>query len=222
MLTIFTPTYNRAYILPKLYNSLCRQTSKEFEWIVVDDGSTDNTENLIMNWINENRIKIRYIKQKNSGKPIAHNRGVSETKGDLFVCVDSDDYLIDTAVEEVVNIGKKIKDTPLVGILTFRGYPNGKPLTILKNNKVKRSTLRDAYKKYGLHGDTMLIYKTDVIKKFHFVVADGEKFIPETYLYNQMDDVGKMYIYRKALYMCKYLQDGLTANVAKNLYSYLI
>ena len=218
MLTIFTPAYNRAYILHVLYESLCSQTSQNFEWVLVDDGSTDNTETLAKQWVRDKKIQMRYIKQENAGKPIAHNRGVKEARGELFVCVDSDDFLVDTAVEEIEKLGRKIKETNLVGILAFRGYPDSTPLTTISNDKVKQSTLRDAYNKYGLHGDTMLIYKTDIIKRFHFVVAEGEKFIPETYLYNQIDNVGKMYIYRKALYMCEYLPDGLTANVAKNLF----
>lgn len=218
-LTVFTPTYNRAYILPKLYDSLCNQTSQDFEWILVDDGSSDNTEVLAKQWLDEHIINMRYIRQENAGKPIAHNRGVNEAKGDLFVCVDSDDYLIDSAVAEIHEVWKKENKTNRTGILAFRGYPDGRELTRLDNTSVVESTLRDAYKKYGLHCDTMLIFKTDIIKRFHFVLAEGEKFIPETYIYNQIDEVGKLYICRKALYMCDYQEDGMTANVAKNLYN---
>lgn len=219
MLTIFTPTYNRAYILPKLYDSLCRQTVQDFEWILVDDGSTDNTESLAQQWLEDNIINMRYIRQKNSGKSIAHNRGVKEANGELFVCVDSDDYLIDSSVAEIEAIWQKENKPHRTGILAFRRYSNKKVLTMLDDHTVIESTLRDAYKKHGLHGDTMLIFKTDVVRRFHFVVAEGEKFIPETYLYNQIDDVGPMYIYRKALYVCDYQENGLTANVAKNLYN---
>lgn len=219
MITIFTPTYNRGYILPKLYDSLCQQTSQDFEWILVDDGSSDNTEVLAKQWLDEHIINMRYIRQENAGKPIAHNRGVDEAKGNLFVCVDSDDYLIESAVAEIREVWEKENKTNRTGILAFRGYPNGKELTRLDDHSVVESTLRDAYKKHGLHCDTMLIFKTDVIKRFHFVVAEGEKFIPETYIYNQIDEVGKLYIYRKALYMCDYQEDGMTANVAKNLYN---
>ena len=219
MITIFTPTYNRAYILPKLYNSLCKQTSKSFEWVLVDDGSTDDTEVLAKHWTEERKINMRYFKQKNLGKPIAHNRGVKEAKGDLFACVDSDDYLIDSAVADIEEIWKIENKPHRTGIIAFKGYKNGKELTRLDDQSVIESTLRDAYKKHGLYGDTMLIFKTDVVKKFHFVVADGEKFIPETYLYNQIDEVGEMYIYRKILYICDYHEDGLTVNVEKNLYN---
>lgn len=83
-LTIFTPTYNRAYILKNLYDSLCEQTSKDFEWLIVDDGSSDNTEDLIRSFINEGRILIRYFKQANAGKHIAINNGIRNAAGDLF------------------------------------------------------------------------------------------------------------------------------------------
>ena len=93
IITVFTPTYNRAYMIDKLYDSLCLQTCKDFEWIVVDDGSVDNTEELIQNFIQENKIHIVYYKQKNQGKHIAINKGVELAKGELFFIVDSDDIL---------------------------------------------------------------------------------------------------------------------------------
>jgi len=219
MITIFTPTYNRAYILQKLYDSLCRQTSQDFEWILVDDGSSDNTEALAKQWLEEQKINMSYIRQKNAGKPIAHNRGVKEAKGDLFVCVDSDDFLVESAVAEIQSVWRRENNLQRTGILAFCAYSDGRELTRIDNSSIVESSLRDAYKKYGLHGDTMLIFKTDVIKRFHFVLAEGEKFIPETYLYNQIDEVGPLYIYRKALYICDYQEDGLTANVARNLYN---
>ena len=97
-LAVFTPTYNRAYIIGKLYKSLLAQTSEDFCWIVVDDGSSDNTEQLIASFISEDRIPIRYIKQENGGKQRAHNTGVDACDNELFFCVDSDDALVPTAV----------------------------------------------------------------------------------------------------------------------------
>lgn len=220
MLTIFTPTYNRAYILPKLYESLCSQTSNEFEWVVVDDGSTDNTKEIVSTWINEGKIDIRYIYQQNAGKPAAHNRGVAEAKGDMFVCVDSDDYLVSDAIKcimKCITIIQSRKD--LVGVLAFRMYTDNTPITRLTDNSLKVCTLSGAYKRHGLSGDTMLVFKTDVLRKFEFPVIAGEKFIPEGYIYNKIDKVGKLLILRKCLYVCEYLDDGYTKNVSKLIFN---
>ena len=100
-LTIFTPTYNRAYILPNLYESLVNQTSKDFEWVIVDDGSTDETESIVKKWIAESRICIKYIKQENQGKHIAINTGTEHADGELFFIVDSDDSLKNHAVSTI-------------------------------------------------------------------------------------------------------------------------
>ena len=108
-LTIFTPTYNRANKLFRLYCSLCAQRDKDFEWLIVDDGSMDNTEDIVREWISENIITIYYYKQQNEGKMRAHNYGVSLTNTSYFVCVDSDDYLIDSAVEIIC---KSMNDIP--------------------------------------------------------------------------------------------------------------
>ena len=218
MITIFTPTYNRAYVLPKLYHSLCEQTSTDFEWVIVDDGSTDNTITIVQSWIKENKIRIRYFYQENSGKPAAHNRGVKEAMGDLFTCVDSDDYLTNLAVETIIETWNKHQNDTIIGVLAFRKRTDNTPITMLKNNRVQSTTLRNAYKLYGLSGDTMLIYKTDVIRKFEFPCINGEKFIPEGYLYNKLDQIGELEVLRECLYVCEYLEDGYTHNVAKNIF----
>ena len=108
LLTVCTPTYNRAHTLPRLYESLVRQTSQDFEWLVVDDGSTDNTRELVDGWVAEGRIRIRYVYKENGGKPSAHNLGVRMAAGELFFCVDSDDYLTDNAVEVIRNNSEKL------------------------------------------------------------------------------------------------------------------
>lgn len=105
--TIFTPTYNRAYILPKLYQSLLRQSNKDFEWLVIDDGSTDNTETLVQKYINENKIPIRYYLQKNQGKHIAINKALNLANGEYIVTVDSDDYIVDNHIEICKKLTKK-------------------------------------------------------------------------------------------------------------------
>lgn len=216
-LTIFTPTYNRGYILPKLYASLIRQTSRDFVWLIVDDGSIDNTFQLVKSWIKDDKIEIVYYKQKNQGKSIAHNEGVEHTNTELFTCVDSDDYLRNNAVEEILNTWKKNYNKDSIGILAFRGYSDNRALTSIKNNNKRFTTLRNAYKKLGLNGDTMLVYKSNVIKKYKFPKIRGEKFVPEAYLYDLLDQEGSLIILPKVLYVGEYLDDGYTKNMVKLL-----
>lgn len=214
MLTIFTPTYNRGYTLPQLYNSLLKQTNQNFEWIIVDDGSTDNTKEIINKWINENKIKIRYFYQDNQGKPIAHNYGVKKAEGELFTCVDSDDYLKENAVEIILK-NTCINKENCVGMVGICITKDNKPSGTCMPENIDYATLGDLYNKHKYKGDTILIYKTDIIKKYEFPQIEGEKFIPETYLYDKIDQEGKLAIIREGIYVCEYLQDGYTKNVRK-------
>lgn len=216
MLTIFTPTYNRGYILPRLYNSLRLQSCKNFEWVIVDDGSTDNTYELVQNWITQNKIKIRYYQQPNQGKPMAHNLGVKKAEGKLFTCVDSDDYLTLDAVEIISKKEKELDEIDNVtGFVGMRVLQNKKPVGTYMPEKIQYSTLADLYNKYNYRGDTILVYRTDIIKKYEFPQIDGEKFIPETYLYDKIDQEGKLAVIHEGIYVCEYLKDGYTNNVKK-------
>lgn len=218
IITIFTPSYNRANTLQRLYQSLLRQTNNNFCWLIVDDGSIDNTEKLVQSWIAEAKIAIEYFKQENRGKSMAHNRGVDLTKTELFVCVDSDDYLSDNAVEEIIRCWATASKGD-VGILAFRTFENKIVTRIKKGGKGKRTTLRNAYTHLGLVGDTMLVFRTAVIKKYRFPYFKGEKFVPEAYLYDQIDQEGMLILLEKPLYICEYLSDGYTNNMDKLLKS---
>ena len=212
-LTIFTPTYNRKKTLERLYKSLLEQTNKDFEWIIVDDGSTDNTEQYINELIKEGNLLIKYFKQENQGKMIAHNRGVKEAKGELFTCVDSDDYLNKNAVETIIKVWNKVDKNECTGIVALKISENNKPVGTYMPDNVKYSTLLDLYEKYKFIGDTMLIYKTKIIQKYEFPKIEGEKFIPESYLYDKIDLDGKLYLLNEGLYICEYLSDGYSANI---------
>lgn len=215
-ITIFTPTYNRAHRLPALYQSLCKQTSREFEWVVVDDGSTDDTKSLINGWIKEGKINIRYFWQENAGKAQAHNLGVEMAEKNLFTCVDSDDMLIVWAIERILAIWNEHSEK--IGIICACLREDDSLLTHWDNNiKVHYCTLYDAYRKYGLKGDTMLIYQTDIIRKYKFPLLRGEKFMTEAYLYDQLDREGNLYVSKDALYIREYFPDGYTNNIKKIL-----
>ena len=217
LLTIFTPTYNRSNTLPRLYRSLVRQTSKSFCWLIVDDGSTDNTAELIEQYKLENKIEIVYFRQENKGKPLAHNKGVELTTTELFTCVDSDDYLEDDAVEKIQFAWRNSKESD-VGILAFKKTEYG-IITKMRNSLVERSTLKGAYDKLGLQGDTMLIFRTEIVKLFAFPSFKDEKFVPEAFLYDKIDQRGTLLFLREPLYICEYLSDGYTSNMARLLYN---
>lgn len=213
LITVFTPTYNRCNELVVLYESLKRQSCKSFIWLIVDDGSADKTEELVSAWIESKEIDIKYIKQENQGKSMAHNKGVSETETELFVCVDSDDYLCDNAIEKIELCWQQRKADD-IGILAFRsvtGFSRKLP-----EGRV-RTTLRQAYDKYGITGDTMLVFRTDIIGKYAFPKFENEKFVPEAYLYDLTDQEGFFILLKEVLYFGDYLEDGYTKNMAKLL-----
>ena len=106
-LTVFTPTYNRSDTLVRLHESLCRQTSDDFEWLIIDDGSTDNTEDIVRPWLKEQKFPIRYIKKENGGLHTGYTTAIANMDTELNVCIDSDDYMPDDAVEIIVSTWKK-------------------------------------------------------------------------------------------------------------------
>lgn len=212
-ITIFTPTYNRGYILPKLYNSLLNQSNKNFEWLIIDDGSGDGTKEIVENFIKQNKITIRYYYQKNSGKAMAYNKGIEFAKSDLFTCVDSDDYLVNDAIKIILETWKYNHEG--IGILAKKIKPNGEDHTFFNVKDIKYSKLKEADEKNMVYGDTFLIYKTSIIKKFRFPCYENEKFVPETYLYDQLDQVGTLYLLNKGLYIAEYLDDGYTKKIDK-------
>ena len=215
MLTIFTPTYNRKYILPKLYNSLVNQTNKNFTWLIVDDGSTDGTEELVNNWITEGKIKIEYIYQINAGKMQAHNKGVLNTKTELFLCVDSDDHVTEQTVEDIITSYKEWQtNDDLAGIVAYRGRDSQQPLGNEFPQDVNISKLDDLYKN-GFKGDTSLVYRTKILQQYLFPKIEGEKFITENFIYTQIDQSYQLVVLPKIFIVCEYLDDGYSKNIYK-------
>ena len=215
-ITVFTPTYNRAYLLNRLYESLVRQTNQSFVWLIVDAGSTDNTKEFVNDCIFRDLIEIRYFKQENGGKQRAHNKAVELCETELFICVDSDDFLTEIAIEKFLSIWDRIEQkSELSGIVALKGHDINKPLGTSMPNNLKISPLNELYNKYGFTGDTTLLFRTDILKKFPFYVAEGEKFIGEGYIYIQIDQYYSMYIVNEVLCICEYLNDGYTANVKR-------
>lgn len=212
LISVITPTYNRAYILSKCYESLLKQTSKDFEWVVVDDGSTDSTEELVKSFVEENKIKIKYIKQENGGKHIAHNTAVLHSDGELAVCLDSDDVLTEDAIEVALDYWQKNARPHNTGILAKRGdMVERKPICSDLPQGVEEATMFDLTNKYGFWGDTILYFRRELLAENLFKSFEGEKFIPETNMYVEIDKYGTMLLLNRVLYLCEYLPDGLTA-----------
>lgn len=216
MITVFTPTYNRGYVLKKCYESLCSQTNLDFEWLIVDDGSTDDTEDLVNSWKKDNKISIIYIKQLNGGKHVAHNTAVKYCKTNIFVCVDSDDYLTDDAIEIIYNNWEKIKNhESMAGIVALKGFSKAHVVGTRMPIGLKKSSLFDLYDKHKFKGDTILIFKTKILKEHLFPTFKDERFVTEATVYDRISQNYEMLLVDKILYLCEYLNDGYSNNLIK-------
>lgn len=213
LITIFTPTFNRAHLLPRLYESLRRQINTCFEWLVVDDGSTDDTRSMVQRWIEEDQVSIRYIYQENVGKMRAHNRGVEECKTELFMCLDSDDYLSDDCVDRIYSHWEKYKNNKKVsGMVAYRKMI-GEPMSVFPN--VEFSTMHELNKVYV--GETALAFRTDILRMYPFPVVDGEKFIGEGYVYDKLDQKYVLAVIPEYWMVCEYQSGGYTDSALKTL-----
>lgn len=215
-ITIFTPTYNRAYILPRLYESLVAQTCRDFEWIVADDCSTDDTEVLLNRWAAEGRINMRCFRTtRNSGKHAAINRGVAEARTPWFFIVDSDDHLTEDAVEWAVRLTDKAAANPEIGgISGTRIHLDGTRIGSPASFDDLECLPIELTLKYGITGDMAEIWRTDVLRSLPFPVFEGEKFCPEALIWFRISDRGlRVRYYCHPTYICEYLGDGLTASI---------
>ncbi len=218
-LTIFTPTYNRAYILPKLYDCLCEQTCQDFEWLIVDDGSTDHTKELVEGWKLEKIVDIRYLYQNNSGKMMAHNKAVLASKTELFMCVDSDDYLCsDQVVVDIISFWdnhNKNHNDDICGIIAFKeigqkrmAFPEGMNIAHLSGLEEK-----------GFNGEAALVFRRDVLEQYPFPFFEGEKFVTDVYIYDQIDQKYMFMLFPYYVQHCEYHEDGYSHNYMKLLFN---
>jgi glycosyltransferase involved in cell wall biosynthesis len=215
-ITVFTPTFNRAYIIERLYNSLCHQSFKGFEWIIVDDGSTDNTEETIGQWLVEDKISIKYYKQQNKGKHFAINKGVNKSSGELFFIVDSDDYLPNDSLEKINFYFEKHKSEPnFGGISGKRANFDGTIIGFPKQFEPVFCNALDIRFKYKITGDFGEVFLTSVLKEFPFPEIENEKFCPEALLWNRIAQKYKLIYLCEKTYFCEYIPDGLTAKIVK-------
>ena len=209
--TVFTPTYNRAYILGDLYHSLQRQICMDFEWLIVDDGSADDTKALVASWQGEkNPFPIRYVYQENGGKCRAINRGLKEADGRLFFTVDSDDYLTDDAIEKVIRWdGELPADGHFCGYVGNRGItPTQTPNRLFPGGYLDGTAL-DRYDQ--VDGERAFVFYTEIHRKYLYPEFPGEKFLTEAVTWDLMAHDGyKMRFYNDIIWIWEYKDDGLT------------
>lgn len=214
-ITVFTPTYNRGYIIEKLYKTLQNQTYQNFEWLVIDDGSTDHTSELLNQWIKEsNPFPIRYYQVENGGKHRAINRATDLAEGEMFFIVDSDDHLTEDALECIVHWESNLPDEKsFCGVSGNRGTTQHSYIgTSFKGNYVDATSLERG--EFNITGDKAEVFYTDILRRYKFKEIDGEKFMTEATVWNRMAKDGyKIRWYNRTIYICDYLEDGLTNNL---------
>ena len=217
ILTVFTPTYNRAHLLSRLYEGLCRQTSRDFLWVLIDDGSTDNTKQLIEDWQAENKIEIQYFYKENGGMHTGHNLAYTKIETELNVCIDSDDYMPENAVELILKKWNSVNDkTKIAGIIGLDADENRKIIGTKIPETLEKGSLHDLYLKHQVKGDKKLIIRTDVVKKYPaYPEYKGEKLVPLGILYTM---IGHDYdfVYSNEIYcIVEYQAEGSTHTIFK-------
>jgi glycosyltransferase involved in cell wall biosynthesis len=215
--TVFTPSFNRANLLGNLYNSLKRQTFKDFEWIIVNDGSVDNTEELVLSWIEEGIINIKYFSQENKGIPSSFNFGVQKAKGKFFLFLGSDDFLLDKALERFLfywdSIPKKDKQF-FSGVCANCVYKKNNKIVggVLGQEVIDTFPIKFNYKFKKIKGDRYGFQKTSILKEHPFPIFSKEKHISPAIIWNEIGLKYKTRYVNEALVVVEYQEDGITAH----------
>lgn len=215
-ISVLTPTYNRGELLKNLYNSLV-QNSKykvDIEWLIMDDGSKDNTKEIVEKFRNDKKIEIKYYYQENQGKMKAINSLIRETTGDLIIECDSDDYFTPNAFETIKNNYDKYNSRKDVYALCFLKYnQNGNNMGNPLNKQ--ETTMFDLYFKEGETGEKALVFISDIRKKYKHELENNERFVTEARMYHKMDLKYKMVCINEPIMICEYQNDGYSKNIKK-------
>ncbi len=219
LITIFTPAFNRAHTIWRTYQSLCRQTCKDFIWMVIDDGSTDNTAELVLKWKENSEFEIIYIYQQNQGMHGAHNTAYQNITTELNVCIDSDDYMPDDAIELITKSWRKNGSDKYAGIIGLDVDLNQQIIGTEFPNNLKETTLTDFYANGG-KGDKKLVYRTEVIKKYpEYPIFDNEKYVGLAYKYMLIDQNYTLLTINRPLVVVEYQQDGSSNNMLRQYWN---
>lgn len=213
-LTVFTPTYNRAHTLYLGYEALLRQTCKDFVWLIVDDGSTDNTQTMVKEWMKaDNPFAIRYYYKENGGLHTCYNTAIELSNTELFVCIDSDDYMPDNAVSLILDYWRKNDIQEYAGIIGLDFYENGKPIGGLLPS-VRSVFLPELTCKYNYKGDTKMVVKTSLLKEvFPMPTYNQEKNFNPIYLLLQIGDKQPFLLLNENLCYVKYDAEGMSSHI---------
>jgi glycosyltransferase involved in cell wall biosynthesis len=220
--TIFTPTYNRAHTLPRTYASLTQQTLLPHEWIVVDDGSTDGTAELVRGWTAEARFPIRYIHQENAGKPAAHNAGVAAATGDLLAVLDADDWILPHALERLAALWQEIPAADrdqFTGITVNCQYENGQLIGEPFPSSPIDSTILDLWSRGWLRGEKWGFHRVEVAQQYPFPTFPGEKYVPEGLVWHRIGRHYRMRFVNETLEVKDFQDDGITRNWLRTMTS---
>ncbi len=218
--TVFTPTFNRAHTLHRVYESLTRQTFRDFEWLVVDDGSTDQTESLVLDWQREASFPIRYVWQENAGKPSATNRGARLAEGELFLNLDSDDACLPHALERFKHHWESIpksQRSDFLGVTGLVQRPDGKLCGTPFPSSPFDSTSLEKIGKHGVRGEKWRFVRTTVMREFPFPVLRGERFLPESVVWHRMARVYRTRYINEVLRIFYLTEESLSAPLARIL-----
>jgi len=220
LICVFTPTYNRANLLPELYKSLQDQTSFNFKWLVVDDGSQDNTQQLINKWQREEKnFQIDYIRKENGGIHTGYNTAIEYMDTPLCVAIDSDDKATHDAIENIERIWDNIKDKGYIGIVGLDCDPQGNVIKDYLPNVTDIYAYEVKYK-YHIKGDKKYIYKTDILKKVAPTPTfPGEKNINPFILFLEADKYGKLFCVNQFFCIVEYREGGMSDSMLKQYYN---
>ena len=221
-ITVFTPTYNRAYIIDELYNSLKKQTFIDFEWLIIDDGSTDCTYEKVKNWSADNtKFPIRYYKFENSGKQKEINRALDLARGELFFTVDSDDLLTADALDKINQWEKTIPQCEkFCGFAGSDGDMTGKAINPIFSEEYVDATFFNRYAETGMFigHDRPWVFYTDVHRQYRYPEFEGEKFIAEAVVWNRMAKDGyQIRCFNDEIYLIEHQEDGYTKKISQIL-----
>lgn len=214
MISIITATYNRAHLLKHAYKSLLKQTNKDFEWIVVDDGSIDNTKEIVDNFNKEKKIEIKYFFKKNGGRHSAINFGVKKSKGDYILLLDSDDFLTDDCIEKISNYIPKYDKNKKIADLCFLKIHNNNQVigNTYEGTEIISNNIDFRYNQNHL-GDMAEVFKRNILLKYPFPEYKNEKFLSEAIIWNGIALKYDTVYINEPICICEYLDGGLSSNV---------